>query len=240
MNLKNNPYPGLFIALGGIDGSGKSTLASEWIAPYFRNLGWETLLTYEPWFGGNVTDNDILLEKTITGKLSASLRLDAESLQGLFVENRRRHFAECIMPFLAQGAHRVVVSDRSYDGTLVYGKATAGKEAQERLLRKHAELPDFFLPDLFILLDIPVKVALARIGKDTKRGSTKHIFEKVQVLSLVREAYQELPSFLRSYGIEQEFLLIDGQDSFEDVFENIRPALHAFIARKFPILEEGQ
>lgn len=233
MNLKSNPYSGLFIALGGIDGSGKSTLASEWLTPYFRDQGLETLLTYEPWFGGKLSSRDMLLKRVIEGALANGLRPDAETLQEWFIENRRRHYAERIGPFLSGSPHRVVVSDRSYDGTLVYGKATVGSEAQKRLLFKHTHLSDFFLPDLLVILDIPVKLALQRIGQDVKRGGVKHIFEKAQTLATVREAYAEFPSFLKAEGVEQETLTVDAQGSLEEIFEHILPSLNALIERKF-------
>lgn len=236
--MRANPYPGIFIAIGGIDGSGKSALASEWVGPYFQDLGWETLLTQEPWFGGHITGNDLLLQRAIQGQLPANVQPEPESLQELFIENRRRHYTKALIPFFVEGTHRVVVSDRSYDGTLVYGKATAGAEAQKRLLWKHAQIPGFFLPDLFILLDVPVKVSLQRIGQDMKRGGTKHIFEKAQTLSQVREAYQELPLFLKAQGVEQEFLVVDAQGGIEEVFEKIVPALNATIEKKFLTREE--
>lgn len=229
--MRINPYRGIFIAVGGIDGSGKTTLASQRIVPYFQEQGIKTLLTQEPWFGGEASGRDFLLQDAIAGRLAPHIRPDAESLQEWFIENRKRTYAERLTPFLAEGKNRAVVSDRTYDGTLVYGRATVGPGAQERLLWKHEQMKEFFLPDLLVLLDIPVETAIARIERDTTR-SGKSIFEKQELLEKIRAAYRSLPDFFRNYEVPQTVLFIDADRTQEQIFRDIVPALDALVSRK--------
>ena len=147
-----DPLRGLLIALEGIDGSGKSTVA-EHLAFKLRAAGVSTILSREP--GGTAIGEAIrglLLHQGSSAMLPATEML-------LFAAARAQHVGEVIEPALADGIS--VVTDRFSDSSLAYQWGARGLD------RRDVELgiklaTNGTAPDLKILLDLPVEVALRR------------------------------------------------------------------------------
>lgn len=79
---------------------------------------------------------------------------------------RRDHLITTIWPALARGDW--VVSDRFADSTLAY-QGSAGGVPREALETLHRLVAGDFVPDLTLILDLPVAEGLARAG--ARRGS---------------------------------------------------------------------
>ncbi|HEY6721583.1 MAG TPA: dTMP kinase [Burkholderiales bacterium] len=169
---------GKFITLEGIDGAGKSTHVKV-IADLLRARGKEVVITREP--GGTP-----LGEKLRALLLSQSMNIDTETL--LMFAARREHIAQVIAPALSAG--RWVVSDRFTDATYAYQGAGGGM-AKERIAAIERWVQDGLKPDLTVVFDAPVKVALARLAKDQPdRFEREHsgYFERVRAAYLERAA----------------------------------------------------
>ena len=65
LELRKNPYKGIYIVLEGIDGSGKSTQVKR-IKEYFEKKGQELLLTHEPTRQPPIGD---LIHNVLQGKI---------------------------------------------------------------------------------------------------------------------------------------------------------------------------
>src|SRR5882672_3440373 len=170
--------PGKLITLEGIDGAGKSTQVRG-IAAFLRGKGREVVVTREP--GGTP-----LGEKLRALLLSKVMDIDTETL--LMFAARREHIAQVIAPALAQG--RWVVSDRFTDATYAY-QGSGGGMAKDRIAALERWVQDGLQPDLTLVFDTPVEVALARLAKD--RGDrfeleSKSFFERVRAAYLERAA----------------------------------------------------
>lgn len=194
----------MFIVIEGIDGTGKSTLSRRLAVA----LGTQrTLLTREP------TDESPwgrrLRRSETEGRLGKAEELDH------FHKDRLHHLDTLIKPALAEG--RIVLCDRYLDSTLAY--QCAGPEEAQKLYEQMA--PDLLLPDLVILLDCPVELALERIGAGRDHRTS---FEHTETLSRAREIY------LSRLGDRYE--RIDASRGADAVFE---AALGA-IAKHFPDL----
>ena len=169
---------GKFITLEGIDGAGKSTHVGG-IADFLRGRGKDVVVTREP--GGTS-----LGEKLRALLLSEPMNIDTEAL--LMFAARREHIAQVIAPALAEG--RWVVSDRFTDATYAYQGAGRGM-AKERIAALERWVHAGLQPDLTLVFDAPVELALARLARD--RGDrfeleNKGFFERVRAGYLERVA----------------------------------------------------
>lgn len=143
---------GVFIAFEGGDGAGKSTQISR-LATRLAALGRSVVVTREP--GG--TDLGRRIREVLLHGESVAAR--AEAL--LFAADRAHHVETLIRPALAAG--RVVVSDRFMDSSIAYqgaGRALDAAEIKALSLWATGGL----VPDVTVLLDVPVEVGAARRG----------------------------------------------------------------------------
>jgi dTMP kinase len=152
--------PGVFITLEGPDGSGKSSLLAR-LAAALRDAGCDVVATREPGstpFGEQVRrlvlDTDPPIDRT--GRADALL----------FAASRAQHVAEVIRPALARGA--VVVCDRYADSSLAYQGAGSGVPIDELRVVQHFATGGL-VPDLTLLLDLPVEAGLRRKAAEITR-----------------------------------------------------------------------
>ena len=169
---------GKFITLEGIDGAGKSTHVGG-IADFLRGRGKEIVVTREP--GGTP-----LAEKLRELVLSQSMDVETETL--LVFAARREHIAQVIAPALSAG--RWVISDRFTDATYAYQGAGRGMPA-EKIAALERWVHDDLQPDLTLVFDAPVEVALSRLAKartDRFEREDRGFFERVRGEYLTRAA----------------------------------------------------
>jgi dTMP kinase len=149
---------GWFITLEGPEGGGKTTQA-ERLGAYLGRRGVPVHLTREPggtWLGERV--REILLART-----GSTAPTDPLTDAFLFNAARRQLVGEVIRPALAAGT--TVVCARYADSTLAYQGYGAGVPL-ERLRALASAATDDLMPDLTLLLDLPVEVGLARKAPD--------------------------------------------------------------------------
>jgi dTMP kinase len=148
------PDRGWFITIEGPEGAGKTTQAAA-LARHLMDLGLDVHSTREPggtWLGERL--RDVLLARTDSAAPTDPL---TDAL--LFNAARRQLVMEVIRPALESG--RTVVCARFADSTLAYQGYGAGI-ALERLRALELAATDGLVPDLTILLDLPVEAGLAR------------------------------------------------------------------------------
>lgn len=203
---KTTARKGLLIVIEGIDGTGKTTQAKK-LVEYLNTHGYPAIFLKEP------TDGPIgqkIRELANTGRTSPEEELE------LFIQDRIENCQKNIGPALAQG--KIVVLDRYYFSSVAY-QGALGLDPEEILKRNEAIA---ILPDLVILLDLPVHEGLRRIAQERK--TQKDLFENEAYLEKVRDI------FLR---IDRPFIRrIDALDSPEIVFENILRFVKPLIGTK--------
>ena len=151
---------GRYIALEGFDGSGKSTQA-EMLATHLDAVG-----TREP---GGTPLGASLREALLHSPPDHAPAPRTEAL--LFAADRSQHIATVVAPALESG--RDVVTDRSYGSTLAYQGYGRGLPlddlrdlidyASRRPAGASSELPEIILPDVVVLLDVPLVDADRRV-----------------------------------------------------------------------------
>ncbi len=172
---------GRFVTLEGIEGAGKSTLLAT-LAQALRARGQEPVLTREP--GGTPLAEQI--RRTVLERGSERVSAEAETL--LMFAARAVHLDNLVRPALARGAW--VLCDRFTDATRAYQGGGRGVDAEliESLARAvHGDL----VPDLTLLLDLPVDAGLSRARSRGARADRFEL-ETPEFFARVRAAYLAL------------------------------------------------
>lgn len=159
--------PGLFLVVDGLDGAGKSTLIKGLAQHLARR---EVVLSREPTHGPYGRQ---LRESGAAGRSTPEREIE------LFELDRAEHVREVIAPALARGA--IVILDRYYYSSVAYQAAFGPPDTI--LARFTAFAPT---PDLALILDLPVPVALSRIQR---RGEGRTDFERTETLEQCRERF---------------------------------------------------
>ena len=170
--------PPLFIVLEGIDGSGTTTQLGL-LERHLHRRGRQVHATREPSQG---PVGRLLREILLGGhKLPDGAPVDGLAMALLFAADRRDHLTREIDPALAAGAD--VISDRYLLSSLAYQAQEAEREWVAGLGR------DLSVPDLTLLLEVPVAVAAAR-RRAAGRPDERYDADEVQARVAVR--YREL------------------------------------------------
>jgi dTMP kinase len=142
----------MFITVEGIEGCGKSTLLAG-LSERLRDRGGEIIVTREP--GGTAVGDAV--RDTF---LNVGLRPAALTEALLINAARAQHVVELIAPAIDRDA--TVLCDRFTDSTLAYQGYGRGVDLD--LLRELCTIATGgVMPDLTIILDIPVAVSRERI-----------------------------------------------------------------------------
>ncbi len=204
--------PGRFITFEGGEGAGKSTQIEK-LAARLRDRGIAVVVTREP--GGTAVAEAIrtvLLDKSLP-----AMRPDTELM--LMFAARIEHVERRIKPALAAGEW--VLSDRFADASHVYQGAGRGLDPARIEALQRWSLGDFE-PDLTLLLDVPVKVGMARVGR---RGDKDRFEEEAQVFfERVRAAY-----LARAERYPSRFRVIDANADVDTVSRRIDRAIEPWL-----------
>lgn len=210
-----SPRQGLFITLEGGEGSGKSSQAQA-LKALLEGAGRTVTITREPAgcpLGRRL--RELLAEP--------SLELDPRSELFLFVAARAQHVAEVIRPALEHDD--IVICDRFADSTTAYQGYGRGLSLEDvRLANRIAT--QGLVPDLTVLLHVPVEAGLARKrGEDVPDRIGQ---EGAEFHERVRQGYLALA------GEEpQRFLVVDGTLAAEEITQTIWRRLE-------PLLQESR
>jgi len=172
--------PGRFIVFEGLDGCGKSTQARR-AAAALRRQGRTVLLCREP--GGTTVGERvrrILLDRRLRDMAVATELF-------LYMASRAQLVREVVRPALEAGT--VVLADRFVLSSLVYQTVTGA--VPEEAVRAMAGLAlGDLTPDLQIIFDVPVHIALARKRRppDRMEGKGRGFLERVRQAYLAAAA----------------------------------------------------
>ena len=167
--------PGTLVAFEGIDGSGKSTQLQR-LAAYLDAEGLDPLTTREPTDGPH--------GRRIRTMARSGERVAPETELEWFMEDRRQHVTEVVLPALTAG--RCVLTDRYTLSSVAY-QGARGLDPEQILQRCEAEFP---IPDLVILLVVDADAGLARVR--ARGGVAEPSFEQAEFLEAVQSIFASL------------------------------------------------
>ncbi len=190
----------MFITFEGIEGSGKSSLIVK-LKKYFKNSQIETFFSKEP--GGTDLGKEI---RNVLLNPKSSISSEAELL--LLMADRAEHVQKKIQPNLLK--NKVIFCDRYIDSTLAY--QGSGRNLDKKAIKKLFNVFNFPVPDLTILLDVPVQVGLERARKRNELDR----FEKegLNFHENIRKAYLDLAK-----NNSERIVLFDSLISEDELFE---------------------
>jgi len=181
---------GFYVAIDGIEGSGKTTQV-EALVKWLRGMGCRVLTVREPY-------------TTEVRKIVRERDVDVEAEVLLYVADRIIMQREFLIPALRDGA--VVVGDRSPYSTAAYQSALGYPE--ELIWALHSRLR---MPDVAIILDVPVDVAL-------KRSPPHNKYQRAELLERVRENFLKIAK-------ERGLHVVDATRPVEEVAKEVREAV---------------
>ena len=215
---------GKFITFEGGEGTGKSTQAGL-LAHKLEALGLGVLLTREP---GGSPGAEIIRHVLLSGA-AKPLGADAEAM--LFAAAREDHVRCTIEPALAAG--KWVVCDRFADSTRVYQGALG--QVDRRLIKGLERVSiGALLPDLTLILDVPVDVALDRLA--LRRGGAapdRFEAENVEFHQKLREAFRALAA-----AEPERCVIVDASVPRVQVAEDIWDTVQAKLEPEAALLQE--
>lgn len=202
--IKSN-YSGKFIVIEGLDGSGKSAQV-DLLIDYLKQKGKEVVVTKEPTI-------DSEAGRKVKQVLKKEIVVESLELQGLYVQDRKEHLENKVIPAIEKG--KFVVSSRYAFSTFAYGYSD-GLDVD--LLVKMNER--FLLPDLTIIVDVSPESCIERIEG---RGEPKELFEKKEKLTEVNEIYKKIPDMF------ENVVMINGERAMPEVFEDIKKEVNKLL-----------
>jgi dTMP kinase len=192
---------GLLVAIEGIDGSGKSTQGKS-LARHYTQTGLTVCLLREPTNGPFGQEIRRLARE---GRHQVTPEQELE----LFVQDRIEDCRNNIRPAVERG--ELVLIDRYYFSTIAY-QGALGLDTEE--IRRRNETVAV-IPDLVLILDIPVEKGLSRIVN--QRGDLHDDFEKSDFLMRVRSIFQSMAwPYVKHISADR-----DQESVFEEMKKNI-------------------
>jgi dTMP kinase len=192
------------VSFEGSEGSGKSTQIAR-LASRLQKLGHDVVSVREP--GGTEIGEQI---RNIIVHNSKGDEMCAETELLLFTAARAQLVREVIAPALNRGA--LVLSDRFLDSSTVYqgiGRNLAADPVQQ--INRFAV--GNVMPDLTIVIDVPMEVSLARIRQRASDIPDRMERENIGFYKKIREGY-----LLLAKSMPERLAVIDGAKT-EDVIE---------------------
>lgn len=193
----NVPDRGRFVVFEGGEGSGKSTQArrlAERCGGFF---------TFQP----GATEIGAQMRQILLSPTTGFLDPRAEAL--LMAADRAQHVAEVIEPTLASG--QAVICDRYLASSMAY--QGAGRRLGVEVIRDMSLFAaQGLVPDLVILLDVPVEVGRTRMGEAPDRLEA----EGREFHETIRSAFLNLAD-----AHPARWITIDGTQSLEAVSDQV-------------------
>ena len=199
----------MFISFEGIEGSGKSSLIKN-LKNYYKNHALDVFFTKEP--GGTE-----LGEKIREILLDPTSEIDPSSELFLLMADRVHHVKNKINPNLNE--NKIVFCDRYIDSTIAY--QGGGRDLDDKDIEGMIKMLKLPIPDLTILLDVPVETGLMR----AKERSELDRFEKedIDFHKKIRQSYLNLQ---KKYP--DRIIIFNASMNENDVFEEV----HNYIKSK--------
>ena len=189
-----------FIAFEGGDASGKTTQA-ERVASKIN-----AVFTREP--GGTPVGESL---RSILLNPISPLALRTEAL--LMAASTAQLVQEVINPTLTKGQH--VVTDRYISSSLAYQGYASGLPIDE-VLSLSLFATEELIPDLTVLIDLPVEESMKRRGKNPDRFEQ----ENIEFHERVRNGYLEM-----ARTNSDKWIVINGTKSQENVAKDVDQAI---------------
>ncbi|MGA3008278.1 MAG: dTMP kinase [Opitutaceae bacterium] len=187
---------GRLISFEGSEGSGKSTQLIR-LAAHLQKLKREVITVREP--GGTEIGEQI---RNIIVHNSRGDEMCPETELLLFTAARAQLVREVIAPALVEG--KIVLSDRFLDSSTVY-QGIGRNLALDPVNQINRFAVGNVMPDLTVVIDVPIDVGLARIRQRASDLPDRMERQNLDFYKKVRNGYLVLAK-----GLPERFVVVDG------------------------------
>ena len=153
----------MFFVFDGVDGAGKSTQLAMFVA-WLREQKHDVVTCKDP----GSTELGEQLRAVLLGKHETPISMRAEMM--MFTTARTQLIQQIVKPALAR--NQTVVLDRYIFSTVVY-QGHAGDLDPDELWTVNRIATEGLLPDATFILDVPVEVAMKRLGESLDRMESR-------------------------------------------------------------------
>ena len=193
---------GKFITLEGIEGSGKTTNLKD-IANVLDLNSINHVVTKEPGGGSLGKDLRSLL-------LNNDNKISGEVELLLMMADRKNHLDSLVIPNLNNG--NWVISDRYLDSTYAY--QGGGRKMDFALIDELSNSLNLPVPDLTLLFDLPVEIALERAAQ--RANLDRFEKEPIDLHNRIRNVYKS-----RAVEDPKRIKIVDSSVSFQEVKDQV-------------------
>lgn len=200
---------GTLIVVEGMDGAGKSVIldaCGEWLRrERLHVLDLRQSLADHPYpdLGMLIAHDAMLCEEPTKSPLGRRVRemmkldIPADTLAQAFDSDRSELLIRAVLPALDEG--KIVISERSVLSSLVY-QGCQGMGWNAILAMPGNRLAIERPPDVVIIADLPLKLAMKRLKTREKKDGA--VFERTAFLGMVKNAYlgERFRTFVESLG----------------------------------------
>ncbi|MGC9260071.1 MAG: dTMP kinase [Phycisphaerae bacterium] len=214
---------GKFIVFDGLDGCGKTTQLDR-LEKKLRVLNMPVTRVREP---GSTPVGEHIRDLLLTSR-GEGLHIRSEML--LYMASRAQLVYEEIIPALNKGA--TVLADRYTSSTLAY-QGTAGGIPQQDILDVARAATENLWPDLTIILDVPLDLALKRIGSAKHGAGVQPGLFQDRIENRVAEFHQKVRAgFLeQARTFAQRYRVISAKGTREEIAGNLEKTLLEYFVR---------
>jgi len=197
----------MFIAIEGIDGSGKSTVITR-LRDRLVSRGFAVHVTSEP----SQSPIGRLIRDWLLKPNSGVAHPSVFAL--LFVADRVQHYYGEVKPMLDRDY--LVISERYMESTLAYQGAMG--LPMSWLIELHRPVPR---PDLTIILDVPVDVAVNRLRSR----------RELEVFEINKDFLEKVREILLSRAREVDYPVINADRSIGEVVDDVFDIIIRYLRR---------
>lgn len=199
---------GKFIVFEGINGCGKGTQLFTFAKKLYELDKSQTVfITREP---NEFDENGQSARKILHS--DGNPYMNAKEAVKYFARNRKTHNA-IFTPLLENNIN--VISDRYYNSNFAFQHAQGISYEKIAIQNREARIPD-----LTLILDVPVAVAFERLSR--RDGNDRRKFDRdFEFVQKARANYLEQPQILEELMQDTSIMIIDGTNFPEKVAENI-------------------
>ncbi len=218
---------GKFISFEGGEGGGKTTQI-KFLCETLKSIGINVTQTREP--GGSEGAEEI--RKLLVEGTPDRWNAVTESL--LHCAARQDHIENIILPALKKG--QWVVTDRFSDSTMAYQGYGHGV-SKKALSNLHQFVAGNIVPDMTIILDLPVQVGLSRAEQRAVQQADKIINQKDRYERMGPEFHERIrKAFLTiAKNNRKRCVVIDSTRNIQEIQTTIRQ----LVFKKFGLTEDG-
>ena len=203
----------MFFVFEGIDGSGKSTQLNKFVQ-WLESTGQTVVSCKDP----GSTELGERLRAILLGKHDIPIHMRSEMM--MFTTARTQLIQQIVKPALEAG--NTVVLDRYLLSTVVY-QGHAGDLDPQELWTINRIATEECMPDLTFILDLPVDVAMPRLGSSLDRMESRG----GEYMQRVRDGY-----LLEAKRCPQTIAVIDANQDVDDIQSDIRYRAQRAMKRK--------